>query len=107
MMLRVLLAVGDTNPSFQADKNGKLSWGAGGGSAVDTTLERISATILGINGGLRVAQIATPGAPGAGFSTIYFKADGLPYYRSGGAGAETAIPGTNTTDPLVGQVFGN
>lgn len=36
-------------------------------------------------------QIATPSAPGAGASELYFKSDGLAYYRSGVAGAETKI----------------
>lgn len=103
---RSLKVVGDANPTFAWDVNGKISWGAGGASAPDTTLERQAAGILKINGSWVYGQIATPSAPGASTSILYFKADGLPYFRSGAAGAETAVGGTNTTDPLVSQVFG-
>lgn len=108
VMLRTLLASGDANPTFQIDKNGKHSWGAGSGSAVDTTLERVSAAILGINGPLRVVESSTPSAPGAGFGLIYPKTDNNWYVRSGAAGAETQLltAGTAATDPILAQVWG-
>jgi hypothetical protein len=39
----------------------------------------------------RFKQVATPAAPGAGASLLYFKSDGALYYRSGAAGAETKL----------------
>lgn len=109
-MIRVLLASGDAQPAFSLDKNGKLAWGAGGGSATDTTLERIAAAQLGLNGSMRFAEIATPSAPGAGFGTLYFKADGNPYIRSpeSAGGVEQALAvgaATLATDPVLVQVW--
>ena len=103
---RSLKVVGDANPTFAWDVNGKISWGAGGASAPDTLLERVSAALLKLTGSLIYTQVSTPSAPGAGLTIIYPKADGLLYFRSGAAGAETAVGGTNVTDPLVAQVFG-
>lgn len=107
VMLRTLLASGDANPTWQVDKNGKQSWGAGSGSAVDTTLERVGATILGINGPLRLAEVATPSAPGANLGLIYFKTDNNAYIRAGAAGSETQLltAGTAATDPILAQVW--
>lgn len=105
-MIRALLLSGDANPTWQIDKNGKQSWGPGGGSAVDTTLERSIATFLLSNGGYDFTQVATPAAPGASKGRVYFKADNLPYFRAGAAGAETAIGvGGSATDPLLSQVW--
>lgn len=106
-MLRVLLAIGDANPTFAFDKTGKMSWGPGSGTPVDTTLERVAATILGANGPVRLAEVATPDAPGAGYGLVYFKADDLAYIRAGAAGAEAQLltAGSAATDPILAQVW--
>lgn len=36
----------EANPRFRIDSNGKVEWGAGGASAVDTALERVAAAVL-------------------------------------------------------------
>lgn len=41
---------GAANPEFQIDRNGRLWWGAGGGSAVDVSLRRGSSTQLLLTG---------------------------------------------------------
>lgn len=106
-MIRTLLATGDTQPSFAIDKNGKLAWGAGGVSATDTTLERVSAGVVKVSSLLQFPEQATPSAPGASLGLMYFKSDGHPYYRFGAAGAETRFDssGANLTDPLIAQIF--
>lgn len=107
-MMRLLKLVGDAQPVLATDNNGKFSWGAGGAAAADTTMERFG-TVPGFlkfdTGGFVVRQVATPAAPGANLNSIYPKSDGFWYTRAGAAGAETAIGGTNITDPLVAQVF--
>lgn len=106
LLERILKALGDANPTYGVDASGKVSWGAGGASATDTTLERVGAGNLKTNGFFTLTQQAGPAAPGAGLSIVYFDNSGNPFYRSGAAGAATAMAGTNITDPLVAQVFG-
>lgn len=104
--LRVLLAEGDANSLFAISSTAALRWGPGEPSILDVTLERFAAAFLKINGGFVYTQVASPSAPGANLNILYAKSDGQFYTRAGAAGAETAIGGTNVTDPLVAQVFG-
>lgn len=105
LQLRLLKLLGDTNPSWSVDINGVVSFGPGGASATDTTISRFAAGFLKMSSGIVVDQVATPSAPGASLNILYPKSDGFWYTRAGAAGAETAIGGTNITDPLVAQVF--
>jgi hypothetical protein len=47
---------GDTNNRFQMDSNGKMQWGPGGATAVDTDLYRTSAGVLETDGSLTVVS---------------------------------------------------
>lgn len=51
--------IGDTNPRLEGDSNGKLSWGAGGGSAVDTNLYRSAADTLKTDDAFQVGGALT------------------------------------------------
>lgn len=106
LQLRLLKLLGDANPSFGVSIDGVISFGPGGASATDTTISRFAANFLSMGSGIVVTQAATPSAPGASLNILYAKSDGFWYTRAGAAGAETAIGGTNVTDPLVAQVFG-
>lgn len=46
---------------------------------------------------IKATQISTPSAPGAGYTLIYAKSDGLVYYRSGASGNEELLGGGGTT----------
>lgn len=50
---------GDTNNRFQMDSNGKIQWGPGGATAVDTDLYRASAGVLETDGSLTVGSAIT------------------------------------------------
>lgn len=53
-LVAVKLAAGDAQPAFQITGNGRMSWGPGGGSGVDTSVYRADVNTLGTNGGLWV-----------------------------------------------------
>lgn len=61
---------GAANPEFQVNRNGKHSWGAGGGSAVDISLDRVSSSVLRLTSSVdpqhRVELAAVPGAEAFG-----------------------------------------
>lgn len=95
----------DAQPVLSVSVAGKTSVGAGGASAVDTTLERLAAGVWLMNGGLALTEISTPSAPGASKLLLYPKSDGLLYTREGASGAETAI-GSAGFDIVLGQSFG-
>lgn len=50
---------GDTTNRFQMDSNGKMQWGPGGATAVDTDLYRASASVLETDGSLTVGSAVT------------------------------------------------
>ena len=108
-MLRGLLASGDTNPAWQIDKAGTISWGAGGASALDNTLSRLGSTLMGFSqqlqvGGLvNLTQVTTPGPPAAGLTAFYSKMDGNLYYRPSG-GAETLLQSSGAGSGTVTSV---
>lgn len=95
----------DAQPVLSVSVAGKVSVGAGGASAVDTTLERLSVGNWLISGGIGLTEIATPSAPGAGKLFLYPKSDGILYSREGASGAETAV-GSSGFDIVLGQSFG-
>ena len=47
---------------------------------------------VAIENAITLTQIASPGAPGAGLTSVYAKSDGV-YVRSGASGAESPIGG--------------
>ena len=49
--------VGETQPRFTLDAGGKISWGAGGSSAIDTNLYRDSANVLKTDDTLKAPAI--------------------------------------------------
>lgn len=69
--------------------NGQTKWYKG--------MTRHGVTVVFYEEPLFFKQVATPSAPGADGSLLYFKSDGQPYFRSGAAGAETRIHNTGTS----------
>jgi len=58
----------DTSPTFTLNKDGKLEWGVGGSSALDTSFQRSAAGALRINsklgiGGNAISSLTVPIAP--------------------------------------------
>lgn len=54
---------GAANPEFQIDRNGKMGWGAGGGSGLDTFLARAAANVLELTGDSLFRVLRTGGSP--------------------------------------------
>lgn len=54
-----LLAGGDTQPAWRILGSGKLEWGAGGSSALDTTLSRVAAGVLAIGSSSQKGNLRT------------------------------------------------
>lgn len=61
----------DTQPAFQINGDGKVQWGAGGSSAVDTTLFRASSAFIQTDGAFAALWfVATRGSTGAASGVI-------------------------------------
>lgn len=57
---------GDTNNRLQSDSNGKLQWGPGGSTAVDTDLYRGSAGVLETDGNMLAASLSASSSAASG-----------------------------------------
>ena len=77
--------VGETQPRFTLDAGGKISWGAGGSSTVDTNLYRDSADVLRTDDTLKVPTLYIDGievdTTGAGADQV-LKFDGTKWSTS-------------------------
>lgn len=100
-MLELFTLAGDTQPAIAIDKAGIVSWGPGGGSALDVTLARLDTNGLLLSKDFSLTdQGSDPAAPGAGLTRIFSKA-GVVYARAGAAGTAQPI----ASDIVAGQVF--
>jgi hypothetical protein len=92
-MFRNFLVDGDANPAFRILGNGALSWGAGGGSALDVTVSRSAAGILALTGGLTASGELVSTSPSAGVG-----------YATGAGGTAAEASGAATINKVVGQI---
>jgi hypothetical protein len=96
-LLETKLLVGDANPAFRILGSGKLAWGAGGVSPVDSSIQRIGAAQLQTDGEFRSNRTSATAtgfaAVVSGDSTIRYeaRADGRLSWGPGNAALDTNL----------------
>lgn len=87
----IIAVAGDAQPRFRFDEFGKMYWGPGGSTAVDTTLERSAANVLalGADDALKTGTAAHASLPSpAGYAAgaqFYCTTDKKPVWSDGSA----------------------
>lgn len=94
--------IGDTVARLETDSNGKMSWGAGGSSAVDTTLYRSAADTLKTDDAFQVAGAFS--ALGAATVTGNLSVTGsIPVYMAESL-RDASSPTMTTTETVIDSV---